>query len=423
MKVAWIVRPASHSLKRPATVEWSPDGRHLICLWDQQVWWRHAETEEWHRTDIKADHVGCTWREGLVFLEIYRSGPNPAVYTLDLRTGVSHVLLTPERAQDLLGNEDDKIWSLQTLIPSRGRAVALAGYGQNAQWLRLYSVPGKLLPAGSFHSYRVQAAISPDGTTAAIGLWSSKDHVAQAAHTIKVVSLLTGKSRNRRLRDRAVYLEWSPRGQYLGLLTDKHGLIDCACGFGGRFALVDVRTWRVRRFPQCGAVSGFSWSPDGRYVLLTVAPDSPGRAHLLDLHTKRLCPVPKVLRGPFSPDGRYLLASGESHRERFSLFDVAGRRIRRASRRAAFIPTPAIQGQWVYPLVPRGTNVQTAEMGSADNFWVRLGAACGIQVGDDLWCGPFGNSRRKLIARNVYRSAWWPPPYGSQGRMAWSRPG
>jgi hypothetical protein len=281
--------------------------------------------------------------------------------------------------------------------------------------LQLHTSPKRRLRTGAFDADVIRVAFSPDGRTAAIGLWQYvPGEGTRPSHTVKVVDLATGTVRDEWFRDRPIKLAWSPDGRFLALVTIKDGTVDCGCSYVGTFALVSAKDWRVQRFPQFGEIDSTQWWPGGRYVMLHGEGAQP--VHFIDIARRAVRPLPTGLKGmqswTSSPDGRFVVLQESSPPNRLHGLDTVTWKHVTVSPGAGYVPSSAKNGQWVHPILPSGSYIGGGRDAAIGGQWVRLGAVFGghtrNQAGLDLWWGKCGESQRQLIAHDVASFDFWP---------------
>jgi dipeptidyl aminopeptidase/acylaminoacyl peptidase len=178
--------------------------------------------------------------------------------------------------------------------------------------------------------------------------------------------------------------QWSPAGdRVLTTINQKEP-------FQVGFAVIDAQTgietkhWIDRAAYDCSMCS-FTWTRDGKQVILPVADRSNGeggervkRLQLFDATTgapTRTLPVPAAPTGPFSwsPDGRYVIAKPDQMASQLEIIDVATGTGRPFSYTHAVWATNdrllATDTTTVYTLTPDGTAVatMTVNLGAGDD--------------------------------------------------------
>jgi Tol biopolymer transport system component len=159
------------------------------------------------------------------------------------------------------------------------------------------------------------------------------------------------------------------------------------------FAVIDARTGKVRQHwidrdrYDCSQCS-FTWTRDGREVVMPIADRSGGEAEdrvsriqLFDVETgapTRSLPVTAVPLGPFSwsPDGRFVMAGPPSGAPSWRLFDVTTGQSRQFPYNAVWVDADVLLGgedRKVHTLSPDGTITATTEVDIPDLGMISLG--------------------------------------------------
>jgi hypothetical protein len=180
---------------------------------------------------------------------------------------------------------------------------------------------------------------------------------------------------------------WSPAGDRLaGGVSQKEP-------YKVGFAIIDARTGEVRKqwididrydCSQCG----FTWTRDGKEVVMAIADRSGGEAEervaslqLFDAGTgrpTRSLPVTAMPSGPFSwsPDGRYVLAGPPGASVNWRVFDVTTGQSRPFPREAVWVSAGVLlapQDGKVLSLTPDGTITATIDVGAPGRGLITLG--------------------------------------------------
>jgi len=441
LKVAYVPESEGSQAENFGDTLWSPDGEYLACWWNDRLWYLRAGSEKWESLPFESSQEerfsqGGLLGNGKLLVADVKSDRGSAVFLVDVTSGESKLILDEEYLKQRVGEIGDRFsysfpggvrWSEVVVIEARAQRGLLTAFfdaqGHHLQGLDVLS--------GS-EGGGLQVAWSYDGSKALMGPCSP------LGHEVLLLDAATAKVKHERFRDYPFFATWSPNGRFIALITLKDPEdTGCACAWGGTFALYEVATGKVTRYPALGTIGEMIWSPDGLSIAMNKKGGMEAKpGYLFSLKSRKARPLPNALAkkgetysvSGWSPDGRYLATATETHADR--LLDTKEWKIIVPKKGDGWLPANAKEGDWVWPLC----HDESKEPVPPGGGWVRLGEPTAFEEVKYLaqWrdqfilrFGRFGRGQPSLIGETRDEPAWWPEPEASHynGGHEWGLPG
>jgi len=334
----------------PYGFRWSPDGRILRFWTDDDkrtsLWEISANGANLHQLLERWDHdprlcCGHWTPDGKYF--IFQSYPFPfgpvRIWVIGEKRGflgkASEPVLLTETPLDVHG-----------AVPSRdGKRLFLNGYVGRMELVRYNATSRQFVPylggiSGSGFSFSKDGQWVAYGSWLAPVMWRSRVDGSQRLQLSLPGSVSTGAT-------------WSPDGKQIAFANkswlgpDPQHIYVISADGGGAQQLTSGE--RAERWPD--------WSPDGNLLLFGSIPkddetETAAAVHIFDFRTHQESKVPGsdgLLYARWSPDGRYIAASGNAEGEKkLSLFDLRIRKWVELARGQLTWPTWSRDGRYVY---------------------------------------------------------------------------